>query len=110
MGHFFLGLNLLIHPVVLDMPMEGNLVTDIDIDSIALYSVLLLFLFFRIESEVCGPTPLPRRIAVRLWFTVERPSQLPIIAALLYGELSRQKFVLLIVLLYRGRGGERGTC
>lgn len=55
----------LIHPVVLDVAMEGNLIADIDIDGIALNAVLLLFLVFRAEVEVCGPTPLPRCIAVR---------------------------------------------
>lgn len=54
----------LVHPVVLDVPMEGNLITDKDIDGVAFDAVLLLFLFLGAEVEVRGPTPLPRCIAV----------------------------------------------
>lgn len=52
-------LHSLSHPVVLNVPVEGNLVADIDVDGVALHAFLLLFLFFRAEVEVCGSTPLP---------------------------------------------------
>lgn len=89
----------LVHPVVLDMSMEGNFVTDVNIDSVALYTLLLQFTFFGIKGEMCGATPLPRSTAVWGRLSVERPSQQPVNPARLHGQRSSiQKLMALIVL------------
>ena len=100
----------LIHPVVLDVSMEGNLITDVDIDGVALHAVLLLFLLFRAEAEVRGPTPLPGCIAVGRWLFVEGPSQQPVSPALLHRELPLLKAAFLVIIVDGWRGGERGRC
>lgn len=99
----------LVHPVVLDVPMKGNLITGINVDSVALHAVLLLFLLLGAEVEVSGPTHLARRVVVRWRLHVERPRQLLDRLGLLSGELSRHEVVVLAFLLRRGRGVERGA-
>lgn len=104
------GFYSLVHPVVLDVPMEGNLITDKDIDGVAFNAVLLLFLFLGAEGEVRGPTPFPRCITVCRWLNVDGPSQLPIGSNRLEWKISPNNINVLVSCLYRARGGERGAC
>lgn len=68
----------LIHSVVLDVPMEGDLVADVNVNGVPLHALLFLFLLVRTEVEVSGPAPLPRRIGVRWRLNIDGPGQLPV--------------------------------
>lgn len=95
--------------MVLDVPVEGYLVADEDVDGVALDAVLFLFLVIGAEGEVRRPTPLPWCVAVGRRLDVEGPSQLSVRRRLLRGQASRGELLGLLLVLLRGIGRERGT-
>lgn len=95
--------------MVLDVPVEGNLVADKDIDGVALHAVLFLFLLIGAEVEARRPTPLPWRVDVGRGLDVEGPSQLSVRARPLQGQASRGEVAGLLLVIHGGIGREGGT-
>lgn len=59
------NMNILMHPVILNVAMEGYLVTDVDVDGITLNAFLLVLLLFWVEVQSGGSAPLSRCPKVR---------------------------------------------
>lgn len=61
--------NSLMHPVILNMAMEGYLVADVDVNGVALNAVLFMFLLLRVKVQSSGFAPLSRclRVGRRLY-------------------------------------------
>ena len=52
------------HPVVLDVAVQRDVVRHEDVDGVALDALLLLLLLVILQREPRGPAPLARRVAV----------------------------------------------
>lgn len=94
------------HPVVLNMPMEGYLVTDEDVDGIALNAGLLLFLLLRAEGQSSGSAIFSRSAGVWRLLLVNGPQEaFGVLLHLLNERKVMDQDVLSTIFIRKRRGG-----
>lgn len=97
--------DILVHPVVLNMAMEGYLVADEDVDGIALNAGLLLFLLLSAEGQSSGSAIFSRSVGVWCLLLINGPQEALGVLLLLIGwKVSDQDVALTIIISQRWRG------
>lgn len=97
--------DILVHPVVLYVATEGDLVADEDVDGIALYARLLLFLLISAEGQSCGSSVFSRSVGVWGWLFLYGSHQAAVIIYLEGRKVSDEDVTSSVTVGQRWGGG-----